>query len=137
MPKTIRTAARRKTARRKPNCQPVRTRPGPHGTTEAVPEDFPEESPIEEAHPGHEFSDEYDVAHTGEDDQIEDPVRIYLMQMGEIPLLTRPEEVSAAKRIARSRRRFRYGLLATDYVLHAAVELLQRIRDGKLRLDRT
>ena len=36
-----------------------------------------------------DLDEEYDVAHTGDDDQIDDPVRIYLMQMGEIPLLNR------------------------------------------------
>ncbi|OHB66942.1 MAG: RNA polymerase subunit sigma-70 [Planctomycetes bacterium RBG_13_63_9] len=81
--------------------------------------------------------DQYDVQHTGEDDQIEDPVRIYLMQMGEIPLLARREELDAAKRIKQSRTRFRNGMLATDYALHAAINLLESIRDGRLRLDRT
>jgi len=81
--------------------------------------------------------DPCDVQATGEDDQIEDPVRIYLMQMGEIPLLTRQQEIASAKRIERTRRRFRHSILATDYVLHAATGLLENIRDGKLRLDRT
>ena len=74
---------------------------------------------------------------TGNDDHIDDPVRIYLMQMGEIPLLTRKEEIAAAKRIESSRTRFRHNMLATDYVLHAAMELLEKVRDGRLRLDRT
>ena len=74
---------------------------------------------------------------TGGDDQIDDPIRIYLMQMGEIPLLSRAEEIVAAKQIKRARRRFRHIMLATDYVLHAAVEMLKAIRDGRTRLDRT
>ena len=74
---------------------------------------------------------------TGDDDQIDDPIRIYLMQMGEIPLLSRAEEIVAAKQIKRARRRFRHIMLATDYVLHAAVEMLKAIRDGRTRLDRT
>jgi len=74
---------------------------------------------------------------TGGDDQIEDPVRIYLMQMGEIPLLSRQEELAAAKQIERTRRKFRHSMLATDYVLHAAFRLLENILEGKLRLDRT
>ncbi len=74
---------------------------------------------------------------TGNDDHIDDPVRIYLMQMGEIPLLTRREEIAAAKRIERSRGRFRHAVLSTDYILQAAIGLLQKIRDGRLRLDRT
>ena len=74
---------------------------------------------------------------TGEDDQIDDPVRIYLMQMGEIPLLKPKEELAGAKRIEIGRRRFRRCMLANDYVLQAAVSLLECIRDNKVRLDRT
>ncbi len=78
-----------------------------------------------------------DEEHTGDDEQIEDPVRIYLMQMGEIPLLSRQEEVHAAKRIDAGRLRYRHAILANDYVLQAAIAMLESIRDGKLRLDRT
>jgi RNA polymerase primary sigma factor len=70
-------------------------------------------------------------------DRIDDPVRIYLMQMGEIPLLSRDEEVAAAKEIDRTRRRYRTTLLASDFLLQGAVVLLKKVRDGELRLDRT
>jgi RNA polymerase primary sigma factor len=36
----------------------------------------------------------------------DDPVRMYLTQMGEIPLLTRQEEIALAKRIELTRARF-------------------------------
>ena len=81
--------------------------------------------------------DDATVELTGNDDHIDDPVRIYLMQMGEIPLLTREEEIAAARRIERSRTRFRHHMLATDYVLQAAMGILEKVRDGRLRLDRT
>ena len=68
---------------------------------------------------------------------IDDPVRIYLMQMGEIPMLTRDEEITAAKKIEKTRTKFRRSMLATDFVLEGAVSLLTKVRDGKLRLDRT
>ena len=74
---------------------------------------------------------------TGGDDRIDDPVRMYLMQMGEIPLLSRQEEVAVARRIERSRRHFRNCMLASDYILQAAIGLLEGIRDNRLRLDRT
>jgi RNA polymerase primary sigma factor len=68
---------------------------------------------------------------------IDDPVRLYLLQMGGIPLLNRETEVSSAKEIERWRTRFRRTLLANDYVLSGAVQLLQRVHAGTLRLDRT
>ena len=70
-------------------------------------------------------------------DRIDDPVRIYLMQMGEIPLLSRAEEIEAAKQIEASRTRYRNSLLASDYLLQGAVSLIKKVRDGQLRLDRT
>jgi RNA polymerase primary sigma factor len=87
--------------------------------------------------PDDETADDSALNVTGNDDHIDDPVRIYLMQMGEISLLTRREEIVAAKRIERSRTRFRHAVLSTDYVLQAAIGLLEKIRDGRLRLDRT
>ncbi len=65
-----------------------------------------------------------------------DPVQIYLTQMAHTPLLTRPEELAAAKWIERTRKRFRCGALATDYVLHGVVELLQEVQRREVRLDR-
>jgi len=70
-------------------------------------------------------------------DATDDPVRMYLMQMGQIPLLSRPEEIDAAKDIEESRTNFRHTMLATDYVLQGAVEFLEQVYIGKLRLDRT
>jgi RNA polymerase primary sigma factor len=83
------------------------------------------------------FGEEQETESTGSDDRIDDPVRIYLMQMGEIPMLSRQEESSVAKRIDRGRRGFRDTMLASDFVLQAAIGLLESIRDNKLRLDRT
>jgi RNA polymerase primary sigma factor len=68
---------------------------------------------------------------------IDDPVRMYLMQMGEIPLLSRAEEITCAKLIEKTRTRFRHSMLACDFMLQGAVTLLERVRDGELRLDRT
>ena len=47
----------------------------------------------------------------------DDPVRMYLMQMGQIPLLTRLEEVASAKEIERTRSNYRHWMLATDFML--------------------
>jgi RNA polymerase primary sigma factor len=83
--------------------------------------------------------DEFEAvaATTGSKAMIDDPVRVYLMQMGEIPLMTRAEEIAAAKEIEATRTEFRNTLLASDFMLEGAVELLTKVRDGVLRLDRT
>ncbi len=91
----------------------------------------PEDQELEEVATEHAGEGE------GSESQIDDPVRIYLMQMGEIPLLSRPEEIESAKRIEDTRRRFRHSMLASDFLLQGAVALLEKVRDGKLRLDRT
>ena len=41
---------------------------------------------------------------------IDDPIRMYLMQMGEIPMLNRADEISSARSIEETRKRFRYLL---------------------------
>jgi len=104
---------------------------------EHAPPEEDERSEDQEFELSDETDDPCDAGTTGDDDQIEDPIRIYLMQMGEIALLNRQQEIAAAKRIERCRRHFRRSMLASDFVLHAAIELLEDIRDGKLRLDRT
>jgi RNA polymerase primary sigma factor len=67
----------------------------------------------------------------------DDPVRMYLTQMGEIPLLTRKEEISLARRIETTRTAFRRKLLACDYVIRSAVKVLERVHRGELPFDRT
>jgi len=69
--------------------------------------------------------------------RIDDPVRMYLTQMGEIPLLTRTEEIALAKKIELSRTAFRRKVLENDCSLAAAAELLQMVHDGRLPFDRT
>ena len=67
----------------------------------------------------------------------DDPVRMYLMQMGQIPLLTRQEEIQSAQKIEATRSKYRHWMLATDFMLQGACKLLEQVRDSKLRLDRT
>ena len=69
--------------------------------------------------------------------RIDDPIRIYLFQMGKTRMLSREEEVEAAFEIEFWRERFRTTLLTSEYALRGAIQILEQIRNGNLRLDRT
>ena len=67
----------------------------------------------------------------------DDPIRMYLSQMAVIPLLGRDEEISLAKRIEIARKRYRRGVLTSNYALMATFETLKRVYAGELPFDRT
>ncbi len=69
--------------------------------------------------------------------RIDDPVRMYLSQMGSIPLLTREEEIRLAKKVEFTRMIFRRRALESDYVIAQAVEVLKQVAKGELPFDRT
>lgn len=71
------------------------------------------------------------------DDQIDDPIRIYLTQMGEEPMLSREQEIQVAKLVERRRSHFFCYLISNDYFLRYAMEILEKVNSGELRLDRT
>ena len=66
-----------------------------------------------------------------------DPIRLYLSQMSQIPLLDRAEEIALAKKIEVTRKRFRRTLLSCDYAMRATVEVLTQVYKGQLPFDRT
>jgi len=67
----------------------------------------------------------------------DDPVRMYLSQMSEIPLLTREQEIALAKKIEVTRKRFRRTVLGCHFALHATVRTLAEVHRGALPFDRT
>ena len=69
--------------------------------------------------------------------RIDDPVRMYLTQMGEIPLLTRGQEISLARKIEMTRMHFRRRVLESDYCIQQAAEILTQVYAGDLPFDRT
>ncbi|MFM8271178.1 MAG: RNA polymerase sigma factor RpoD [Gemmata sp.] len=73
----------------------------------------------------------------GDGRHIDDPVRMYLTQMGQIDLLDRRREVSLAMKIEMTRRRFRRKVLECDYAMRQVVETLKRVHSGDLPFDRT
>jgi RNA polymerase primary sigma factor len=66
-----------------------------------------------------------------------DPIRLYLSQMSEIPLLNREQEIALAKKIEINRKRFRKAVLSSDYAMRQTVEILKKVHLGQLPFDRT
>ena len=69
-------------------------------------------------------------------DILDDPVRMYLKQMGQVPLLTREQEVEISKRIedaeiAANNELHKFGFIANSYL-----DLADRLTRGKERFDR-
>jgi RNA polymerase primary sigma factor len=69
--------------------------------------------------------------------RIDDPIRMYLTQMGQIPLLTRTSEIALARKIEIARMAFRRKMLQSDYCARNSMELLQQVHDGSMSFDRT
>jgi len=66
-----------------------------------------------------------------------DPIRMYLSQMGNIPLLTREDEIFLAKQIEITRKRYRRTLMESDFALATALEILENVHLGELPFERT
>ena len=66
-----------------------------------------------------------------------DPIRLYLAQMADIPLLTKEEEVIYSKRIERWRRAFRRSVLGSPFGLQNAFQTLTKVFHGQLAFERT
>ena len=69
-------------------------------------------------------------------DILDDPVRMYLKQMGQVPLLTREQEVEISKRIEEAEASMQGVLYRFGFVAHAHIDLAQRLLDSRERFDR-
>jgi RNA polymerase primary sigma factor len=103
---------------------------------DAEPAEEEEEVPVEEE-PEEEEALEREFVEGEVSHRIDDPIRMYLTQMGQIPLLTRKDEIALARRIEIARMVFRRKMLQSDYCARNAMELIQQVSDGAMSFDRT
>ncbi|AEJ77691.1 RNA polymerase sigma factor [Chlamydia trachomatis D/SotonD1] len=66
----------------------------------------------------------------------DDPVRMYLKEMGTVPLLTREEEVEISKRIEKAQVQIERIILRFRYSTKEAVSIAQYLINGKERFDK-
>ncbi|MEM7012145.1 MAG: RNA polymerase sigma factor RpoD, partial [Verrucomicrobiota bacterium] len=69
-------------------------------------------------------------------DSLDDPVRMYLKQMGQVPLLTRDEEVTISKRIERADNGVHKLLHSFGFIVDAYLDVGAKLVSGEERFDR-
>ncbi len=76
------------------------------------------------------------VRHEASVDVLDDPVRMYLKQMGQVPLLTREQEVEISKRIEEAELNTREVFMRFGCAVDSFFALLDRLESGQERFDR-
>jgi len=79
---------------------------------------------------------EKDEKSDGRLDILDDPVRMYLKQMGQVPLLTREQEVEISKRIEDAELKVQDIVYRMGFVARAHLDLAQKLLDQRERFDR-
>src|SRR5437762_2853677 len=69
-------------------------------------------------------------------DILDDPVRMYLKQMGQVPLLTREQEVEISKRIEEAENMVQKHINRFGFTARAHLDLAQKLTEGGERFDR-
>ena len=80
-------------------------------------------------------TDDFHAVQAEESIYTDDPVRVYLREMGAVPLLTREGEVGLARRMERGKLRMRKAISRSALVQLAVVNLVELIKRGDEELD--
>ncbi|GAB4271823.1 MAG: RNA polymerase sigma factor [Opitutales bacterium] len=79
---------------------------------------------------------EEQAAKNQQGDSLDDPVRMYLKQMGQVPLLTREEEVSISKRIEEAEARALNELFSISLTASYQIDIARKLLEREERFDR-
>ena len=71
---------------------------------------------------------------TGTGERTDDPVRMYLREMGAVELLSREGEIAIAKRIEAGRDTMILGLCESPITFHAIIDWSRALNDGEMQL---
>jgi len=74
------------------------------------------------------------VNKTGTGERTDDPVRMYLREMGAVELLSREGEIAIAKRIESGRDTMILGLCESPITFHAIIDWSNALNDGEMQL---
>ncbi len=87
-------------------------------------------------HPEEVQDEEFPAAQQVEESiYTDDPVRVYLREMGAVPLLTREGEVNLARRMERGKMRMQKSISRSALVQRLAADIAERLKRGEEELD--
>ncbi len=66
---------------------------------------------------------------------LDDPVKMYLKQMGSIPLLSRENEINLAKRIEEAEKRFAEALFRTRFARKESLDIINKVLNGEINVE--
>ncbi len=96
---------------------------------------FEEEAKFFDPEEAHDVDDFHAAQPVEESIYTDDPVRVYLREMGAVPLLTREGEVDLARRMERGKLRMQKAISRSSLVQRAVVDLAEQLKRGAEELD--
>lgn len=100
-------------------------------------EEGAEEQPVDDSDAADDGSEQLNISPEKKKetmDRTDDPVRMYLREMGAVELLSREGEIAIAKRIEAGRDTMILGLCESPITFHAIIEWSTALNDGEMQL---
>jgi len=99
-----------------------------------VPQTLKEQAEEEES-AGFEKEEPAKARPAAERSRVDDPVRMYLREMGRVPLLTREQEVELAKKIENGRHKVYRAIAPCKMTVKDLERLIERMEEDRLKID--